>query len=177
MRRMGVLVVNAVTLARVPLALMCVVYLLQKEWTLAWLCFLTSVATDVIDGPLARRLKAETPFGKTADVASDVAIFWILLGGAALYVWRYHQPSGADLLKYSVGAFGTIIAVFVGTMNYHGKIFLWWRTKGNFWCGVIPDAIIGLWISWQAGPWALATTVAYGIAAVYYNATKVRQFI
>lgn len=76
---------NALTLIRSALALPCACFAAEGNWL--WAAWLLSIAvlTDLLDGPLARRLNQATAFGALADHATDAAFVTLLLAALA---WR-----------------------------------------------------------------------------------------
>lgn len=173
------LLVSSITLVRVPAALASAYFLLQQEWLPAWVLFMVSVSTDVIDGQLARRWKVVTTFGTTADLASDIAIYWVFVPSAYWYSqryslwWQHHLPPTTLMLILSIGF---IIVVGWIMLTARGRQFAnWYTSKGNFWFGVIPVAAIGLWMASHSAVIAVATTVLYGVAAMWLNREKIRH--
>lgn len=66
--------VNVISLFRL-IAGAVVPYLVIREWWLAALVLaLVALPSDILDGALARRFKAETRFGKFLDLTADIAI-------------------------------------------------------------------------------------------------------
>lgn len=171
---MKMLIANGITMSRAPLAIATVLLMLYQMWAPSWVCFLTCVATDVIDGPLARRWKVETQVGAMLDFRSDITMFWVLLIGVCMYAFKYYPPTMVQTTDWMLKVSIVFLVVYLALWKWHLAIFQWWKVKGNFWCGVIPDAIIGLWISWHAGPWAVLVTITYGVAAIWYNAEKIK---
>jgi phosphatidylglycerophosphate synthase len=74
---------NLLTLCRFGLAVPCALALAQGAWPLAALLFTLAVATDLIDGPLARRLAQASPLGGLLDHATDAWFVAVTLGGLA----------------------------------------------------------------------------------------------
>ncbi len=177
---MKLLIVSLVTAIRIPLALVSCWQMFQQNWTLAWLAFITGVATDVIDGRLARYWRVTTKGGEIADLASDVAMFWIYVPATCLYnhevLWTLVMNAwirGAVVLPLAIA-----LACFVlPNPQLLIKGFRWWRNKGNFWFGVIPVGIVGCWLGWQVGWWALTLTIIYGVAAIIINRRKLMNFL
>lgn len=77
--------------------------------------FLVGVATDILDGQIARRTATQSRLGQIADAEADfclsLALIWILLQNGLLPIWvaivmllRFLLPLGAALLSYFVFA-------------------------------------------------------------------------
>ena len=173
------LLVSSITLVRVPAALASGYFLLQQEWLPAWILFMVSVSTDVIDGQLARRWNVVTKFGTTADLASDIAIYWVFVPSAYWYSqkyslwWQQHLPINKLVPLLAIGCILVIAWLLLTTVG--DRFAKWYVSKGNFWFGVIPVAAIGLWMASQSSVFAVATTVLYGVTAMWLNREKIRQ--
>ena len=70
---------NALTLVRALLALPAAFCVFNAAWPAAALCFAVAVATDALDGPIARRLGQVSALGGLLDHATD-ALFVTLMG-------------------------------------------------------------------------------------------------
>ncbi|OGY90457.1 MAG: hypothetical protein A3B30_03195 [Candidatus Komeilibacteria bacterium RIFCSPLOWO2_01_FULL_52_15] len=176
-RLLQILIVSAITLIRVPAAIASAYCMLHQAWFGAWILFMVSVATDVVDGQLARRWNVVTQFGVAADLYSDIAIYWVFVPSAYWYSqkynlwWQAHLPPG-DLVWILMLAATLFIFWWVCTQT--GKHFVaWYIAKGNFWFGVIPVAAVGLWMAWHTHPAAVALTIFYGISALWINRDKI----
>jgi phosphatidylglycerophosphate synthase len=74
---------NLLTLCRAGLVVPCVLAILDGRWTTALVLFALAVATDLVDGPLARRLGQASPLGGLFDHATDAAFVTAALGALA----------------------------------------------------------------------------------------------
>lgn len=90
---------NALSISRAVLALPIAILALNQEWVLAFWIFALAVATDLVDGSLARALGAETEFGKKwIDPFSDAAMTAGAMSGLVfqtqglLNFWRWAFP-------------------------------------------------------------------------------------
>ncbi len=63
---------NFITLARIPLAVLHVVFILQGQYTHALITFAAICLSDLADGAAARALSARTRLGELMDVVADV---------------------------------------------------------------------------------------------------------
>jgi phosphatidylglycerophosphate synthase len=75
---------NALTLMRALLALPTAICIFHSSWLAAALCFALAVATDAVDGPLARRLGQASALGGLLDHATDALFVTLVLATAAL---------------------------------------------------------------------------------------------
>jgi phosphatidylglycerophosphate synthase len=74
---------NLLTLCRAGLMVPCVLAISDGRWTSALALFTVAVATDLVDGPLARRLGQASPLGGLFDHATDAAFVTAALGALA----------------------------------------------------------------------------------------------
>ena len=63
---------NCITFARIPLAVLHVVFILQGQYTHALITFSLICFSDLADGAAARALSARTRLGELMDVVADV---------------------------------------------------------------------------------------------------------
>ncbi len=175
------LVVSVITLSRPVLALLSSYYLLQQDWLSAWLLFMGCVATDVIDGPLARFWQVETKFGQIIDLTSDILIFWLFIPATYWYSQKYSWWWQSNLPPKDLAFFAAVaiavLVLFAATTDAGTKVFNWYKEKGNFWFGIIPVAAFGLWLSDHCGVWAVTLTVFYGGCACWLNRHKLVQHL
>lgn len=75
---------NVLTLVRALLALPTAICVFNGAWPTAALCFAVAVATDALDGPLARQLGQVSPLGGLLDHATDALFVTGILTAAAL---------------------------------------------------------------------------------------------
>lgn len=75
---------NGLTALRAAMALPCAAFVLAGHWTAAALLLSLAILTDLLDGPLARRLDQSSPLGGLIDHATDAAFVTLLL----LALWR-----------------------------------------------------------------------------------------
>jgi len=178
---MKILIVSLITLSRPVLAYCSVQLFFQRNWFFAWLLFLFCVLTDVVDGVLARYWKVITEFGAKIDLLCDILIFWIFIPGVYLYSQKYSPWSQQWLTPQTLAVLILLLAIIltaiiIGTVI--GKNFLRWYTKkGNFWFGVIPVALIGLWLAVNVAWWAAAISLIYGLFACWLNWKKILKFV
>jgi len=77
---------NGLTAVRLLLALPCAWLAANGRWTAAALLLSLAIVTDLLDGPLARRLQQTSALGGLADHATDAVFVAVLL--AALWTTR-----------------------------------------------------------------------------------------
>lgn len=173
---MKLLIVSLITLSRVPLAGISCWQMFDGSWTWAWLAFIVCVSTDVVDGWLARKWQVATKGGAMADLGSDILIFWVYVPAVC---W-YNRNTILDMVTqewFETAALLTFAVIIFIILPDPQAFLQWWKTKGNFWFGVIPMAIVGCWLAWQVSPVALGVTIAYGVFAIATNWKKVMKFI
>lgn len=178
---MKLLFVTFITATRVPLAFVSCWHLLHQQWAIAWMAFMLCVATDVIDGRLARSWGVTSRLGAALDLASDIAIFYIFVPTAYWYSQRYspwwQTNAGPWRVLIVLCLLAALLTTLVLTTSTGKTVFRWYRQKGNFWCGVIPVGAIGCWMGWQISPWTLVITIGYGLITSYENREKIRGFL
>lgn len=94
---------NALTGLRLLLAAPCAWAAVQQRWSLSALLLTAAIATDLLDGPLARRLDQASAFGGLVDHATDATFVTLLLAGLAAigYVpWLLPILVAASFLQY-----------------------------------------------------------------------------
>jgi len=75
---------NLLTFCRFCLAIPCALAVMAADWRSAALLFAVAVATDLLDGPLARRFAQATPLGGLLDHATDAWFVAVTLAGLAV---------------------------------------------------------------------------------------------
>jgi phosphatidylglycerophosphate synthase len=96
---------NGLTLIRALLALPCAWLAATEQWTWAALLLSLAIVSDLLDGPLARRLQQSSPLGGLADHATDAFFVTVLLAGLATggYVnWLLPILVAASFAQYMV---------------------------------------------------------------------------
>lgn len=68
---------NLFTLANLLLGILSLVYTMEGEYQLSAIMILISMVLDGMDGKVARRLDAASPFGKELDSLSDLVSFGV----------------------------------------------------------------------------------------------------
>lgn len=96
---------NALSAARAILAVPCAASAAAGQWATAALLFSLAVLTDLLDGPLARRLQQASTLGGLIDHATDAAFVAVLL--AALWytgylTWLLPVLVAASFLQYAI---------------------------------------------------------------------------
>ena len=84
----------ALTMLRIILTPFIVALMVQGAWTLALLLFLCAVATDLLDGFVARKFKQQSKFGQILDPIADKILISSVLyamvmlkGGFKILIW------------------------------------------------------------------------------------------
>jgi len=103
---------NLFTLARLVLAPFVAADILHNHYGRAIVLFFLAGLSDVIDGFLARRLKATTPAGAYFDPIADkvlLSVIYISLGVArAMPWWMVAVVFGRDVLILAMAAYGLL---------------------------------------------------------------------
>jgi len=109
--------------------------------------FIVAFALDLIDGPIARRLNAATPFGSKLDSIVDVVLF----GGILYCAWMIHrQIIDAYFLPIMTLLLLQIISWIISLIKY-GKLTCYHSYIAKFWALAISVAIISLFAFNYAG--------------------------
>ena len=103
---------NLFTLARLVLAPFIASDILRGHYSRAIILLFAAGFTDVIDGYLARRLKASTPAGAYFDPIADkilLSVVYVSLGlAAAMPWWMVGVVFGRDILILAMAAYGLL---------------------------------------------------------------------
>jgi phosphatidylglycerophosphate synthase len=94
---------NVLTAARALLAVPCAWLAAGGHWTFAALLLSLAILTDLLDGPLARRLRQSSALGGLIDHATDAAFVTLLLAALAArdYLpWLLPLLVAASFLQY-----------------------------------------------------------------------------
>ena len=104
---------NLFTLARLVLAPFIASDILRGHYSRAIILLFAAGFTDVIDGFLARRLKASTPAGAYFDPIADkilLSVIYVSLGlAAAMPWWMVAVVFGRDILILAMAAYGLLL--------------------------------------------------------------------
>lgn len=74
------------TLANLLLGVLSLIYTMEQEWQMAAIMILSGTVLDGMDGRIARRLDATSPFGKELDSLCDLVSFGV---APALLAYAY----------------------------------------------------------------------------------------
>lgn len=158
-------VANALTALRAALLVPTVLAVLARHWVIALLVFVAALATDVLDGWVARKRHQVTIIGQLLDPVVDKA-FYLGLFSALASVGRIPLPS--------------LIAFFVPQLGLAVGALILWRRRGEFaaeWPGktaaVLTALAAGLLLLTPHAVWAFWGAVgAQFIAGGYYLARR-----
>lgn len=180
MRSLHLLVVSALTLSRVPAAVVSALYLLSQDWDKAWGWYFYAVGSDAVDGQLARRWKVTTRFGELADVHSDNGMFFVFIPSVYIY-GQLHSAWWASNLSPShlPSAIGFLVVVGgLGLLTNIGRrLFQWFLEKGRIWTGLGSVASVGVWVACQAGWVQLVMLLLYGTGTIILNRKKLATWL
>ena len=162
---------NAITVARIPLAVVFFVLLLLggtyglDDLTVRWIAavlFIVAISTDWVDGYLARRYDIVSDFGKLWDPIADK-----LLTGAGFV--------GLAILGEVSWWIVVIILVREWGITIHRLVVASEHVVAAAWMGKIKTAFQGVALGWALlplhvfiglGPWTVVTTVLMVIVLV-----------
>jgi len=156
-----VTVANALTFLRGALLIPTVLAVLERHWVTALVVFMAALATDVLDGWVARKRQQVTIVGQLLDPVVD-KVYYLGLFSALAVVGRV---SLASLVAFSIPQLGLAV----------GTVVLW-RRRGEFaaeWPGkaaaVLTALAAGLLLLTPHGIWAFWGAVgAQFVAGGYY---------
>lgn len=94
------------TLANLLMGVLSLMYTLEGEWRMAAIMILGSTILDGMDGKVARRLDAASPFGKELDSLSDLVSFGV---APAILVYALSLKE----LNFSVAGFTVPIGLLI----------------------------------------------------------------
>lgn len=173
---------NAITVARIPLAVVFFVLLLlggtygleqpALRWTAAIL-FIVAISTDWVDGYLARRYDIVSDFGKLWDPIADK-----LLTGAGFI--------GLAVLAELPWWFVAVILVREWGITIHRLVVAREHVVAAVWMGKIKTAVQGVALGWALlplhvlfglGPWTLVTGVLMGAVLVLTVASGIDYIV
>jgi phosphatidylglycerophosphate synthase len=96
---------NLLTAIRLALAVPCAMAVVSGDWPLAAALFALAVITDLLDGPLARRLNHASRVGGLFDHATDALFVTCTLGGlatAGYLTWALPCLVAAAFMQYAL---------------------------------------------------------------------------
>ncbi len=96
---------NLLTLARLIATVPCAWAIVEGHWTWAAALFVFAVATDLADGPIARRYDAATPLGGLLDHGTDavfVTVMLSVLSGQGYTPWLLPVLVAAAFTQYAL---------------------------------------------------------------------------
>lgn len=108
---------NMLTVLRMGAGFVVPLYAAKERWLASLIWAVGGFSTDLIDGELARRFGAETPFGKITDPIADVILDIGMITGAVL----------TDVIGWWL-AFGLMVgAVFLRLPAYLKPESIWYK--------------------------------------------------
>jgi CDP-diacylglycerol--glycerol-3-phosphate 3-phosphatidyltransferase len=162
---------NAITLARIPLAIVFFVLLLlgggfgdssaPLRWTAA-IIFIVAISTDWVDGYLARKYEIVSDFGKLWDPIADKLLTGLAFVGLAVL---------GEMAWWMV----VVILVREWGITVHRLLVRRSHVVAAAWLGKIKTAVQGVVLAWALLPldviltrdaWTLVTTIGMWIVVV-----------
>jgi CDP-diacylglycerol--glycerol-3-phosphate 3-phosphatidyltransferase len=127
-RRPGYLLLQIVTCARVPAALIAIPFVLEGgsfNYAIAFALYLASEISDILDGNLARALKLESQFGKLFDPFCDsiyrLCVFFTLATAGIFPLWVVWVMAVRDV-TVAYGRMAAILRGHVVAARISGKL-------------------------------------------------------
>lgn len=159
---------NALSLSRIPLSIALFIFAMNEVWGWAVLCFSIALATDALDGEIARRFKVESSLGgNILEPVCDLVLAVAVVGG--LYfggVWPLWVPI-------------TLAVINVLLQISHSTPFT--RLKRHtyylhplFFLGVVCFAGADLFDVWEEGDWSIYTLSYVMVWAAAYTLKRDR---
>jgi CDP-diacylglycerol--glycerol-3-phosphate 3-phosphatidyltransferase len=96
---------NLLTSCRLALVPLCAFAIVAGDWQRAAVTFAIAVGTDLLDGPVARRLGQSTPLGGLFDHATDATFVATVMGACAvigIVPWLLPLCIVAAFLQYAI---------------------------------------------------------------------------
>jgi CDP-diacylglycerol--glycerol-3-phosphate 3-phosphatidyltransferase len=154
---------NAITVARIPLAIVCLVLLLMggaygsTDLTLRWIAavlFVVGMSTDWVDGYLARRYEIVSDFGKILDPIADK-----FLTGAGFV--------GLAILGEVPWWMVIVILVREWGITIHRLMIVNEHVVAAAWMGKVKTVVQALALSWALLPfWLLLGVPAFSVVTL-----------
>lgn len=173
---------NAITIARIPLAIVFLVLLLlagthgESNLALRWtagVLFVLAISTDWVDGYLARRYDIVSDFGKLWDPIADKLLTGLAFVGLAIL---------GEIAWWMV----VVILIREWGITVHRLIVAKEHVVAAAWMGKVKTAVQGVALSWALLPlqvlvgldaWVLVTTVLMWIVVVLTVASGIDYVI
>ncbi len=156
---------NLITLSRLILTFVILIMIsLQTAWLITACLFVVAVATDFVDGYLARKWNQITPLGRIMDPFVDK----IIIGGTMIFLTAIPASGVTDWMTFTVIAREMLITALRSVLEGHGVDFsAKWsgKMKMLLQSSVIPFALLSLspWFMQQVGDSAGAFLMARDI--------------
>ncbi len=168
-------VANLLSISRVPLALMACWFVWRGDSTATAMTMLLAVATDALDGWVARRTGTESDWGRILDPLADKVAFAAFLVTLTILelvpLWLVLLVVVRDAL---IAAGGLAIIGRLGappSSNIWGKLATCVLTAYLIRQALWPSA----GILWGAGPLGLASVTLVILSLIVYISTSVRR--
>ena len=163
---------NIITLGRLVLVPVVIVFIIQQDWTGAFLLFLLAGISDAVDGFIAKRYDLRSELGAYLDPLADKALLMsiyvtLAVEGvlpasiAVLVVSRDVMIMGAVMVSWLMDKPVTISPLYISKANTAGQIVLATSVLGGKAFGVS----FGMWFSVMIYTVAALTIVS---AAAYF---------
>ncbi|GAB2519646.1 CDP-diacylglycerol--glycerol-3-phosphate 3-phosphatidyltransferase [Microbacterium petrolearium] len=169
---------NAITVARIPLAILFLILLLlagrhgEADLALRWVAgvlFVVAISTDWVDGYLARRYDIVSDFGKLWDPIADKLLTGLAFVGLAIL---------GEMAWWMV----VVILVREWGITVHRLVVAREHVVAAAWMGKLKTTVQAVALSWAllplhlligVGPWAVITAVLMWVVVVLTLASGV----
>jgi CDP-diacylglycerol--glycerol-3-phosphate 3-phosphatidyltransferase len=136
---------NLLSFARIPLAVVLFICIVQEQWLLGLIVFVVACATDWVDGWWARRYGPLTLVGRNLDPLADK----ILVCGAFIYLIRVNDAGIEPWMVVVVVGRELAVTGIRGMVEATGKKFGadWFgKLKMGLQCAVLIGVLLILWL-------------------------------
>ncbi|GAB3599777.1 CDP-diacylglycerol--glycerol-3-phosphate 3-phosphatidyltransferase [Microbacterium tumbae] len=176
---------NAITIARIPLAVVFFVLLLLSgthglgDLVVRWIAgclFVLAISTDWVDGYLARRYDIVSDFGKLWDPIADKLLTGAgFVGLAILGEWPWWiviviliREWGITVHRFVVAKQHIVAAAWMGKIKtaLQGVTLGWWLLPLHVWIGMDVWLGIGIVLMWATLVLTVASGVDYVVAQI-----------
>ena len=163
---------NALSVSRVPLALLAVFALLSAAPAVAMWIFALAALTDLVDGRIARARNQATPLGGLLDHASDATFVTAVL---AAWSVRGEIPVCLPLLIPLAFMQYVLDSKALSGQRLRGSLIGRWNGVAYFVLAGVPTVRDGLGLDWPVQAWVRA--LAWALIATTVLSMAERAFV
>ena len=118
--------------------------------------YLVLITSDLVDGPIARRLRQRSDIGAHLDSIADAMLNACLLAGVAILCWEILQH---DLLLLGAVIVSYVVSLAFGFWKY-GRLLSYHTYVAKFTQWLAMLAAVSLILDWSVWPLRVAATAA-----------------